>query len=102
MTSSKVGDRLAERPAPEIAQYLAGPRIENDRDNNFGYLSSVNKAHVYMLAQQGILESDVARTLLVTIKAMEDAGAENLPLDMEREDLFFNYEHELIERTNSH
>lgn len=101
MTESKVGERLAERPAPEITQYLYGARISEDRDSSFGYMTAVNQAHVVMLARQGIIKPDTARSLLNAIDDIVRGGAANLPLDDEREDLFFNYEHAVILRTNA-
>src|ERR1051326_2331834 len=51
-----------------------------------------------MLSRQGIVQRSVAQALLGAIEAIAHAGSAQLPLDPEREDLFFNYEHAIISR----
>ncbi len=100
-TGFKVGERLAEAPASEIVEYLYGPRMREERDTSFGYLTEVNRAHVAMLARQGIITGEVAAALLRAITALAAEGSANLPLDPQREDLYFNYERAIIERVGA-
>jgi argininosuccinate lyase len=99
MDASKVGQRLAEAPKPELTQYLYGPRMLEERDTSFGYLGAVNLAHVVMLAERGILSRERAAALANAIRAIDEAGPAALELDPEREDLYYNYERAVIQRT---
>ena len=98
MEEGRVGERLAELPADEVVTYLYGPRMREERDTSFGYLTEVNQAHVVMLARQAIIESDAAASLLRAIEELAVAGKDQLELDPRREDLYFNYERAIIEK----
>lgn len=98
-TTSKVGDRLAEPPAPELLQYLYTPSRADSYPQQFDFMSAVNKAHVVMLHRQGIIAPEVARPLLAALVEVEGRGFAGLDFDPEREDLYFNYEHAVIEVT---
>ena len=97
---SKVGARLAEAPAPEILEYLSGPRVVEERDTLFDYMVDANFAHVLMLQRQHIIDPGTADALLEAIQAVEADGAANLAIDPAREDFYFNFEHAIIERTS--
>lgn len=98
MNEGKVGERLAELPAEEVVSYLYGPRMREERDTSFGYLTEVNQAHVVMLAERGIITDQAAAVLLQAIAALATEGKDALPLDPRREDLYFNYENAIISR----
>ncbi len=98
VSESKVGHRLAEVPAPEMTTYMVGPRIQEDLANNFAAMTANNLAHVVMLARQGIIDRGAARALLMAVEDIRKEGPGKLPLDLEREDLYFNYEHAVITR----
>jgi len=95
---SKVGERLAQAPAQEVVQFLYGPRIAEELQVSFGYLTWVNRAHVVMLEEQEIITREAAVALLNTLDDIEREGPEGLAIDREREDLYFNYEHAVIAR----
>jgi len=96
---SKVGERLAQPPAPEVIEHLYGPRMQEELATSFGYLTSVNEAHVSMLCHQEIITEQDGGALLRAIGALAAAGAGQLELDPEREDLYYNYEQAVIART---
>lgn len=95
---SKVGERLAERPATEVVQHLYAPRMAEERDASFWYMTAVNRAHVVMLAQERIIRRDAAAAILGALDDIAAKGPSGLELDPEREDLYFNYEHAVSEQ----
>ena len=97
MDKGRVGERLAELPADEVVAYLYGPRMREERDTSFGYLTEVNQAHVVMLARRGIISPETAAALLRAIEGLAVAGKDALELDPRREDLYFNYERAVIQ-----
>lgn len=54
-----------------------------------------------MLVQQGIIDAATATALLTALAEITAAGPDALPVDPEREDLYFNYEHEVIRRAGA-
>ncbi|MFF7710123.1 argininosuccinate lyase [Pseudomonas sp. NPDC007930] len=97
MQQSKVSRRLKETTAPEVNEYIYRPRLEGFA-SGFVALGNVNKAHIVMLAEQGLIAQEHATTLARGVLAMEAAGAGQVPLDPSREDAYFNYEAHLIEQ----
>lgn len=95
MSKSKVSGRLTESIAPEIAETITKSRLAGFEEV-FDLLGDVNKAHVIMLAEQGLLRLDRASTLARGILAMEKAGPAAVALDPSREDAYFNYEAHLM------
>lgn len=100
-TASKVGDRLAEPPAPELIKYLYTPSSTDSYADQFEFMTAINKAHVLMLYRQGVIENEVARKLLQALLEVEARGHEGLEFDPSREDLYFNYEHAVVSRTGA-
>lgn len=94
---SKVSRRLKETTAPEVNDYIYRPRLEGFA-TGFAALGDVNKAHVVMLSEQGLIRQEHAAVLARGVLAMEAAGADQVPLDPSREDAYFNYEAHLIEQ----
>lgn len=97
MEKSKVSAFLAESIDPRLQLRLFGPQVERETAPGFASLSLVNKAHVLMLSEQGILDSKVSAELARAILDLDAAGPGALPRDAAREDAFFNYEARLIE-----
>jgi argininosuccinate lyase len=95
MSSSKVSARLREGVAPEIVANITLPRLAGFEDT-FELLGDINKAHVVMLAERGLLSRKHAGVLLSGILEMEAAGAAAVTLDPGLEDAYFNYEAHLI------
>jgi argininosuccinate lyase len=97
MQESKVSRRLKETTAPEVNEFIYRPRLEGFADG-FINLGNVNKAHIVMLAEQGLIRGEHARALAKGVLDMEAAGPDVVTLDPSREDAYFNYEAHLIEQ----
>ncbi|VVN95773.1 argininosuccinate lyase [Pseudomonas fluorescens] len=97
MQESKVSRRLKETTAPEVNEYIYRPRLEGFADA-FDNLGNVNKAHIVMLAEQGLIRGEHAAVLARGVLDMEAAGPGVVTLDPSREDAYFNYEAHLIEQ----
>lgn len=97
MQESKVSRRLKETTAAEVNEYIYRPRLEGFADG-FVNLGNVNKAHIVMLAEQGLIRSEHAAALAKGVLDMEAAGPGVVTLDPSREDAYFNYEAHLIEQ----
>jgi argininosuccinate lyase len=95
MSNSKVSARLTEAVSPEIYSGIFAPRLQSFGDI-FDPLSDINKAHVIMLKEQGLLSEEHAAVLARGILKMEADGAGVVPLDPGREDAYFNYEAHLM------
>lgn len=96
---SRVTERLQEGPAPEVLEHLYIPRLQAEFAVTFPYMTAVNKAHVLMLARQGIIERGPAVQILRALCTLERDGPEALQLDPHLEDAFFNYETAVIRLT---
>lgn len=95
MSISKVSARLNEAVSPEIYNNIFVPRLAGFAEI-FEPMGDVNKAHVVMLAEQGLLSPTHAAALARGILDMESAGASAVSLDPGREDAYFNYEAHLM------
>ncbi|MBI4278840.1 MAG: argininosuccinate lyase [Armatimonadetes bacterium] len=91
-------ERLASPPAPEILQYLYGPRLAEQRVTLFSPMMMVNQAHVVMLARQGIIDRAAAVKLLREIRALEASGPDGMEWNAALEDVHLNIEAQLIAR----
>jgi argininosuccinate lyase len=100
MQESKVSRRLKEATAPEVNEYIYRPRLEGFADG-FLHLGNVNKAHIVMLAEQGLIHGEHATALAKGVLDMEAAGPGVVALDPSREDAYFNYEAHLIEQVGT-
>lgn len=95
MQESKVSRRLKETTAPEVNEYIYRPRLQGFAEG-FDTLGNINKAHIVMLAEQGLIEDKHAAVLARGVLDMEAAGPGEVALDPSREDAYFNYEAHLI------
>lgn len=95
MQESKVSRRLKETTAPEVNEFIYRPRLEGFAEG-FNALGDINKAHIVMLAERGLIRQEHATTLARGVLAMEAAGPGVVALDPSREDAYFNYEAHLI------
>lgn len=64
------------------------------------YIRSVNEAHVVMLCEQGILKKKEAAQILDAIEKLDYEGYKNTQYTGEYEDMYFQQEKELIEKSN--
>ncbi|WP_312450120.1 argininosuccinate lyase [Stutzerimonas nitrititolerans] len=100
MLESKVSRRLKEPTAAEVCDLIYAPRLAGFADG-FGYLGDVNKAHIVMLAERGLIDPPVAVALARGVLEMERVGPQAVTLDPLREDAYFNYEAHLIEKVGT-
>lgn len=59
--------RISTGIKPEIAELLFGTTVDEAIDTELGYITQVDRAHLLMLAEQGLVADDVARTVLRAI-----------------------------------
>jgi len=106
MTEQKVQARgkIKKGMAPEIVKHFSLPSFAEEVANPYHayqtYLD-LNKAHVLMLAKQGVIAQDVAKQILRVTDDMAKMGdTPAFELDPNREDIYLNIEHYLIEHTS--
>ncbi len=99
--SSPVSRRLTEAMAPEVQDLIYRPRLTQEIAGSFKHVIDVNQAHVIMLAECKILATDVAARLARTLLDFEREGPASIAADPAREDVHFNFEATLIERTTA-
>ena len=97
---SKVSRRLRQKTAQEVCELIYKPRMVNFSEV-FPYLTEVNEAHLVMLHKQGLLPDPAAQKLASAMLEMTEQGAEQIELDPQREDAYFNYEAHLISKTGA-
>lgn len=93
--------KMKKAPAKELVDYLIRPAIATDLERSYQTLLDINKAHVLMLAKQGIIAKDVAKQILQVTQDI--AGMQEHPefeIIPDVEDLYFNFERYLIKRTS--
>lgn len=95
---SKVSGFLKEGLAPEIQDAFLAPALFRAVDVIMPLIGEINKAHVVMLGERGILPAEDVAALLEVILEIEQEGPETIPLDPAREEHYFNYEAVVIER----
>lgn len=96
-------ERIQESPCEEVLSYLFRPACQSDLQLSYQNIIKVNQAHVVMLAEQGIIEKETAKKILAVndeISAMQEHPLFKINLD--KEDLYFNMEQYLIDRTSLH
>ena len=99
--SSQVSGLLKEAIAPELQEALVRPGLEREFPLVLPYMTEVNKAHVLMLCETGIIARAVGRKLARAILEVERAGAATFRLDPALEDPYFNYEARIIQATGA-
>lgn len=95
---SKVSRRLTEETAPEVCDLIYLPRLASF-SAAFPYLTEVNEAHLLMLHSRKLVSDTIAQKLASAILQMDRDGPEQVKLDPQREDAYFNYEAHLISLT---
>jgi len=84
-------------PHPIYMQHVLQPAYQGATAHLFEPMLAANKAHVVMLARQGIITQENAQALLAAIMQVETEGLEGLAYQAAVEDLFFLVEGRLIE-----
>lgn len=95
---SKVSGLLHEALSSEAQAAIFLPWIERSFGPSLPLLTQINQAHVVMLHDTGLLERETASRLLAVIDELAVAGAVAFTLDGSLEDVYFNYEAQVIRR----
>jgi argininosuccinate lyase len=94
--------KITKKPAAEVVKYLIGPAIAQDLERSYQTILDINKAHVIMLAEEGIIKTEVARAILdCTQKISAMQGHPEFEINPNVEDLYFNFERYLLEQTGA-
>ena len=91
-------ERLKESPSEVVIKYLFEPGIKGDLDSAYYPLIEVNKAHLIMLLEKGIIHSNDGRKIAEAIKELELLDPKELYIDRYSEDLYSNMEAYIIEK----
>ncbi len=92
--------RLSGDYADDEVTYFYGPLVERMRPL-FGPVMQYNKAHVVMLAEQGIVERERATPLLKALLDLDREGIDDVELDPTLQGIYPNIEALIIDRTGS-
>ncbi|MFM1652825.1 argininosuccinate lyase [Brevibacillus sp. B_LB10_24] len=91
-------ERLKANPAEEVIRYLFEPALQAEVKRSFETIIQINQAHLSMLVRQGIVQAETAQKIFEAIKMMEEQGPEQLELDPNLEELYFNMEAFIIKQ----
>ncbi|WP_171060446.1 argininosuccinate lyase [Poseidonocella sp. HB161398] len=100
-TTSKVSGLLSEPLAPEIIAGINAPLLARSFAASLPGFAAINRAHLVMLAECGLVPAALAGRLLGHVAELEAEGPGAFALDPEREDAWFNYEAELARRAGA-
>ncbi|WP_281523410.1 lyase family protein, partial [Turicimonas muris] len=92
--------KISKKPSPEVVKYLINPAIKQDLERSYQTILDINKAHVIMLVEEGIITREVGSKILACtqeIAKMQENPA--FEINPNVEDLYFNLERYLIEQT---
>lgn len=95
---SKVSGLLHEALSHEAQTAIFLPWIEQSFGPSLPLLTQINRAHVVMLHDTGLLARETASRLLTVVDELAAAGPGAFTLDGSLEDVYFNYEAEVIRR----
>ncbi len=89
-------ERIKVPPAPVVIDYIYRPWLQEDVANAFLPLMNLNRAHVVMLANQGIISPSTAAALIRAIHETVVAGPTEIKWDFDLEEIYFNVEAHII------
>ena len=96
-------ERIKESPCDELLTYIFRPAIAYDLQESYQSIVAINKAHVMMLAEEGIITKETAKKILeVTLDIERMQNEPKFAIDTDKEDLYFNMEKYLIDQTDLH
>ncbi|KAF1066507.1 argininosuccinate lyase [Variovorax sp.] len=95
---SLVSGLLHEPLAGAAQQAIFRPWITDAFAAVLPHLTQVNQAHLVMLVDRGLMDAPSAATLLRAIARLQGEGPSAFAIDASLEDVYFNYEAELIRR----
>ncbi|MFC7329081.1 argininosuccinate lyase [Marinactinospora rubrisoli] len=93
--------RLEKSPDEVVRRLVIEPGIERDLAHHFEYFLDVNTAHLAMLVDAGIVDTDAAARVQAATEEIRRAGPRALRIDPALEDLYFNIEAALMDRAGA-
>ncbi|SBV98449.1 Argininosuccinate lyase 1 [uncultured Alphaproteobacteria bacterium] len=94
-------ERVKLPPSKVLIDYVMRPRLEADSQDSFAALMDLNRAHVVMLAAQGIVTKDNAGKLMRIFEEVLAAGPEAITWDPALEEVYYNLETHIIKKAGS-
>jgi argininosuccinate lyase len=85
-------------PGKTYVDHLLRPVFNDQRDYLFKQMFQIHRAHVVMLAEQGILDKKEAANILQGVETVSHTDPQTLKYDPQFEDLFFMMEHRISEQ----
>jgi argininosuccinate lyase len=85
-------------PGKTYVDHLLRPVFNDQRDYLFKQMFNIHRAHVVMLAEQGILDKKEAGVILKGVEEVAQTDCQKLEYDPQFEDLFFMMEHKISEQ----
>jgi argininosuccinate lyase len=85
-------------PGKTYVKHLLRPVFNDQRDYLFKQMFNIHRAHVVMLAEQGILDKKEAVTILQGVETVSQTDPQTLQYDPQFEDLFFMMENKISEQ----
>ncbi|MCM3718553.1 argininosuccinate lyase [Fictibacillus phosphorivorans] len=85
-------------PGKTYVDHLLRPVFNDQRDYLFKQMFNIHRAHVVMLAEQGILDKKEAAIILQGVETVSQTDPKTLQYDPQFEDLFFMMEHKISEQ----
>ena len=89
-------ERLKVKPNTVLSKYIFEPSINEDCKRSFENIMKVNIAHVLMLNKQGLIDDSDTKELLKSIIKLYQDGIDNLVLNPDFEDFYFNVEEYIL------
>lgn len=84
---------------PLVCKYVTTPELHEELERSYQTFLDLNKAHVLMLAKQGIIQNDVAKKILLVNQEMTKMGSvPTFEYDYALEDIYPNLEKYLIDQ----
>lgn len=92
--------RLKEAPDQNVSDIMVAPTLTQEEiERSFQIYVDINKAHVLMLAKQGIISHEVAAKILDIANEMSAMGTHpTFKITPELEEMYFNLENYLIQQ----
>lgn len=99
---SDIGKRLGQLPATEIRETIYRPQLSQVDGDDFKAMLALNKAHLVMLSECGLIERATARQLAQALQQMAALGPDQEPVDTLLEDAYFAFETRLAALAGTH
>ena len=91
--------KIKTPPTKEVIDNIVAPNLKDAIGRTFWAYVDLNRAHVLMLAEQGIISKETEKAILKVNEELAQMGERpTFEIDPRREDLYFNLEHYLIDR----